>query len=267
MKKVIIVAVIAAVAILVGYAIKSYFDNRIYNDPAFAHGNGRLEATDVNITTKFSERIASVAVQEGDLVTKGQVLAEMHTDVLRAELAQAKAKLGQAYAAKISAAAKIDQRKSELETAEAELNSKQSAMDANEKRYERAKILRKSNDISPQQFENDETLFLTSRAEAAAARAGVKTAHVNIKAAEAEEIGAEANIRAAEAETFRPESLPCGAVDFARRHVQFVQNVIPAGRLHGAGAVEEIAFGLERGEHARTFLQRRSAEVSPAPTA
>ena len=203
MKKVIIIASVAAVAILAVYAVKSYLDNRIYNDPAFAHGNGRLEATDVNITTKFSERVGSIAVHEGDLVTKGQVLAEMQTDVLQAELAQAQAKLAQAQAAKISAAAKIELRKSELETAKAELSRRESTMTGNEKRYERAKTLRKGNDISQQQFENDETVYLTSRAEAAAARAGIKTAEANIKAAEAEEIGAQANIKAAEADIAR----------------------------------------------------------------
>ena len=69
-----IIAAAAAIAALAFYFIRSYIKNRIYNDPAFAHGNGRLEATEVNIASKLSERIASITVNEGDFVKKGQVL-------------------------------------------------------------------------------------------------------------------------------------------------------------------------------------------------
>ena len=140
MKKIIICAAIAAVIALGIYAFRSYMDNRIYNNPAFAHGNGRLEATEVNITTKLSERIAAIHVNEGDYVKKGQVLAEMQTDVLKAELAQAKAKRAQAAAAKASANAAIELRKGELASAQATVIQKQSSLDGAKKRYERAQI-------------------------------------------------------------------------------------------------------------------------------
>ncbi|MCI5779151.1 MAG: HlyD family efflux transporter periplasmic adaptor subunit [Lentisphaeria bacterium] len=200
MKKFIIVAAIVAVIVLVGYGVNSYLKNRIYNDPSFAHGNGRIEATDVNITTKFSERIAEVKVHEGDLVQKGQVLAVMQTATLKAELAQAQARKAQAEAELAQARASIELRKSELETAKATVAQKKSAFDGNKKRYERAKELLKNEATSQQHYENDETLYLTSQAELKAAEAGVKTAEANVKAAEAEAMGAEANIKAAEAD-------------------------------------------------------------------
>ena len=203
MKKVIIVAAVIAVIVLVVYGINSYLKNRIYRDPAFAHGNGRIEATDVNITTKFSERVAEIKVHEGDLVKKGQVLAVMQTATLKAQLAQAEARKAQAEASLATARAAIELRHSELETAKATVAQKQSSFSGNQKRYERAKKLLKDKAMSQQQYENDETLYLTSQAELKAAEAGVKTAQANVRAAEAEAMGAKANIKAAEADIAR----------------------------------------------------------------
>ena len=40
-------------------------------------GNGRLEATEVQVASKTPGRLAEVVVDEGDKVTKGQALAVM----------------------------------------------------------------------------------------------------------------------------------------------------------------------------------------------
>jgi HlyD family secretion protein len=54
----------------------------------FASGNGRLEADEVDIDTKFAGRILEVRADEGDLVKTGQVLAVMDTRDLQAQLKQ-----------------------------------------------------------------------------------------------------------------------------------------------------------------------------------
>ena len=56
--------------------------------PGFASGNGRLEADEVDIDTKFAGRILQLNVDEGDLVKSGQVLAVMDTRDLQAQLKQ-----------------------------------------------------------------------------------------------------------------------------------------------------------------------------------
>jgi len=56
----------------------------------FAVGNGRLEAQEVQIATKWPGRLATVEVEEGDLVEAGQVLARMDTLQLQAEFAAAR---------------------------------------------------------------------------------------------------------------------------------------------------------------------------------
>ncbi len=54
----------------------------------FASGNGRVEADEVDIDTKFAGRILKLNVDEGDLVKAGQVVAVMDTRDLAAELKQ-----------------------------------------------------------------------------------------------------------------------------------------------------------------------------------
>ncbi len=181
MKKIIISAAVIAIAALAFYFTRSYLNNRIYNDPSFAHGNGRLEATEINIATKLSERIASIAVKEGDFVKKGQMLVQMQTDVLNAELAQAKASKAQATAAKISAEASVMEKKSNMAGAE--------------KRYLRLKGLLQKSAASEQEFETAETNYLSKKAEVAVAEAEVQAATANIQAATADIARIEADLK------------------------------------------------------------------------
>ena len=43
----------------------------------FASGNGRIEATEVDVATKLAGRIASIAVDEGDFVQPGFGISRM----------------------------------------------------------------------------------------------------------------------------------------------------------------------------------------------
>ena len=54
--------------------------------PGIAYGNGRLEADALDVDTKFAGRIAKLFVDEGDIVTAGQVVAMMDTRDLEASL-------------------------------------------------------------------------------------------------------------------------------------------------------------------------------------
>ena len=47
--------------------------------PGIAWGNGRLEADEIDIDTKFAGRISTLFADEGDLVKAGQVVAVMDT--------------------------------------------------------------------------------------------------------------------------------------------------------------------------------------------
>lgn len=67
--------------------------------PGIASGNGRLEATEVDIASKVAGRLASVSVREGDDVAIGQVVAELDIEDLKAQLRAAEAQVRQAHAA------------------------------------------------------------------------------------------------------------------------------------------------------------------------
>src|SRR5207237_4795721 len=58
--------------------------------------NGRVEADEIDIETKFAGRIAALFADEGDLVMAGQPLARMDTRDLEASLAKAAAQVMQA---------------------------------------------------------------------------------------------------------------------------------------------------------------------------
>ena len=45
--------------------------------PGIVSGNGRLEATEVDVATKVAGRLAKVLLREGDDVAAGQVVAEL----------------------------------------------------------------------------------------------------------------------------------------------------------------------------------------------
>lgn len=59
--------------------------------PYIAAGNGRIEATEIDVASKLPGRIAELLVREGDFVQAGQVLARMDTQALRAQQAEAQA--------------------------------------------------------------------------------------------------------------------------------------------------------------------------------
>ncbi|MDH3460336.1 MAG: HlyD family efflux transporter periplasmic adaptor subunit [Burkholderiaceae bacterium] len=136
-----------------------------------ATGNGRMEATDVDITTKFAGRLGEVGVREGDNVVAGQVLARMDVRELEAELHQAQAFVKQAQKQRSAAAAVIAQRKSEVALAE--------------KNLARSRELYENQNIPIEQLQRSETTVQTARAVLAAAEAELAHADAAIEAAKA----------------------------------------------------------------------------------
>ncbi len=137
-----------------------------------ASGNGRLEATEVDITTKHAGRLAEVNAKEGDNVKKGQVLARMDVRELEAQLRQAQAQVTQAQKQRSAAAAIIVQRNSEVLLAE--------------KNLARSRGLYENQNIPIEQLQRTETTVQTARAAHAAAEAQLALAEAAIEAAKAQ---------------------------------------------------------------------------------
>lgn len=84
-------------------------------------GNGRLEATQIDIATKLAGRLAEVLAHEGDIVEAGAVVARLDTATLEAQQRQAEAELKRARKDREYAQAIVAQRQSERDYAELEL--------------------------------------------------------------------------------------------------------------------------------------------------
>jgi len=87
-----------ALAVLIGRGRPTTGSNLRVTGPGegFIGGNGRIEATEVDVSTKMAGRVHDIIVNEGSFVKAGEPLAYMQIDVLRAQLAEAQAKLMQA---------------------------------------------------------------------------------------------------------------------------------------------------------------------------
>jgi HlyD family secretion protein len=164
-----VLAAIVLIAAVGGYA---WFGRRTAELPVgIASGNGRIEATEVDIATKLAGRLDAVLVQEGDMVAAGQVLARMATRELQAQRRNAVAETRRAEQEKCYAAAMIDQCRSELALAEKEL--------------ERSRSLYEGKCIPLQTLQRQETTVQSAQAALVAAKARLANAAASIDAVKA----------------------------------------------------------------------------------
>src|SRR5271166_731017 len=90
--------------------------------PGFSWSNGRLEADAIDIDTKFAGRIAKLLVDEGDMVSAGQVVAVMDTSDIAASLKKSQALVAAAQHALDEAKANLLQQQTQVTFAKQELD-------------------------------------------------------------------------------------------------------------------------------------------------
>ena len=137
-----------------------------------ASGNGRIEAEEVRVVTKYAGRVDEVLVDEGDVVQAGQVLARMDTAELQASLAKARAEVASAQQGIFEARADIAQKESQLSLAQRQL--------------ERANELVKNNNIAREQVDQRKSERDVAEAALAAAKSRLTSSERNVEAAQAE---------------------------------------------------------------------------------
>ena len=140
--------------------------------PGFAGSNGRLEAKQVDIATKYPGRIKDVMADEGDTVEAGQIVATMDTEPLEAQLRQAEAQIREAQ----------DNRN----TALAEVTVKKAEFAYSDKQYNRSKQLVRRGAVSEQERDVDLSQMQANRAALLGAQAQATRAQSAIDAATAE---------------------------------------------------------------------------------
>ncbi len=134
--------------------------------------NGRLEATEVHIASKYPGRLAQVLVREGDQVRQGQLLAVMDSRTLAAQHSQAEAEVMRATENLAVLEANVQLRRSELRLAEQE--------------HRRFNELYERGHASGQQLDQQQTKLDTAAAALEASLSQVSAARAAIGAAQAQ---------------------------------------------------------------------------------
>jgi len=119
MTKSLIVGALALVAAAAYLIFAGNDANSIPNGIAF--GNGRIEAVQVDISTRIAGRVKEVSAKEGDLVQAGRAVAQIESAQLRAQRLRAKADVASAESQVAAAEAAIAQAQAQLILAEQEL--------------------------------------------------------------------------------------------------------------------------------------------------
>jgi len=172
----------------------------------FVSGNGRVEATDIDIATKLAGRVQNMLVDEGDFVKAGQPLAQMQVDVLDAQRDEARAQSAQAVTAVASAEAQVAARKSDTTAAEATVTQRASELDAAQRRFARVKTLSTNGVATMQELDDNRAAVQGAEAAVTAAQAQVEAAEAAVKAAQAQVSGANSGVTASEATIARVEA-------------------------------------------------------------
>jgi HlyD family secretion protein len=131
---------------------------------------------EVKVSPDISGEIVTLAVEEGDSVKKGQILAKIYADIYTTQRDQA--------------AALVNQQEASVSNSSAQLEALKASVDVSKRAFDRQKQLLDEKVISRSEFEQAESAFLTSQANYNAAiqgirgnRAGVTSAQANLSKA------------------------------------------------------------------------------------
>ena len=194
-----IAAAAVAAALLAGAAYVWQRYRHAGPGPQFVSGNGRLEATEIDVAAKLPGRLQDIAVNDGDFVTAGQVLGHMQVLSLQAQRDEAVAMRQQALAAVASADAMVAVRRSDQQAARALVVQRESELDAAERRLRRSETLVLEGASSEQELDDDRSRARAARAVLLAARAQAAAAYSTIDAALTQAAGARSSVAAAQA--------------------------------------------------------------------
>lgn len=226
----IIVAVVAAAAVLSWMALKPSGPGA-----GFISGNGRVEATEVDVATKLAGRVQDIMVNEGDFVVAGQPLAQMEVEVLDAQRDEARAQSRRAVTAVAGAIAQVTARKSDAAAAQALVEQRKSDLDAAQRRFARSERLSAAGAITPQEYDDDRARVRSAEAVLNAAQAQVLAAQAATKAAQSLVIGAGSAVAASDATVVRVEADLKGSQLTSPRDGRVQYRIAQAGEVLPSG--------------------------------
>ncbi len=185
------------VLILLGYYLWQRFQQP--DTQGLISGNGRIEATEIDIASKLPGQLEQVLVKEGEFVKAGQILAKIKVSSLEAQLNEAQAQQQQAENAVLTAQAQVAMRQSDKAAMLAMVSQRETELNAAQRRLKRTEILAKEGASSLQQLDDDRSNVQRAIAALNTAQAQVASADAAIKATQAQVIGAESAVKAVKA--------------------------------------------------------------------
>lgn len=195
---ILVITVLVVVALVVWFMLRPSGPGK-----GFVSGNGRLEATEIDVAAKLAGRVQDILVGEGDFVTAGQILAHMQVQTLEAQRDEAAARLQQSITAVASAEAQVVMRQSDKQAVLALVKQRESESDAARRRLSRSETLTREGAASAQEFDDDRARLSSTQAAVAAAKAQVDAAQAAIVAARTQVVSARSAITAVEATVTR----------------------------------------------------------------
>jgi HlyD family secretion protein len=170
--------------------------------------NGRIEATQVDVSSKYAGRLEEVTVEEGSPVTQGQAIARISSPEYEAQLRAAQSDVQRA--------------KDALATAESEIVSHQSALEFAKADFERGQELMKTGFITKQTFEQRKRNF--------------DTAAASVKGVTSQRDQAQSSIKSSEAEVERIQAIIKDLTLVSPRNGRVQYQLARAGEVVAAGA-------------------------------
>ena len=190
-------------AILAITAVVAYFAWGKLKVPALPEGivsgNGRIEATEIDIAALTGGRIADITAAEGDFVKAGAVLVQMDVVQLNAQKRQAEAQLRRAEIGVETAKTLVAKAEAEKRASLATVDQAEAVADAAARKLARSERLLLSNATSQQVVDDDRAQDRQAKAGVASAEASDAAAHAGINSAKAQVVDAEAAVEAAQA--------------------------------------------------------------------
>jgi HlyD family secretion protein len=165
------IIVLIAVAAVAFFGIRYWKAQQTAVPKGIVWGNGRLEAKLADVAAREPLRVKEILVDEGDLVTPGQILVKLDTVTLDAQLAEARAGVAAAQEQLAVANATIVRRKSEIDLAKIEI--------------ERSRKLVEERAGSQRELDVRKTTLETTTAALAEAEATLQTAKQQVEVAQA----------------------------------------------------------------------------------
>lgn len=205
------------------------------NYEGLVRGNGRIEATEIDVATKLPGRVAEVLVEEGDFVLAGDTLARMDVASLEAARSEAVAYHAQAEHGVAMARAQVALRQSDWRVAQAQVTLRESELDAAQRRLARSEDLVQDGAASQQELDDDRAQVRSAQAALIAAQAQVDAAQAAIDAATTQVTGAQAQVDAGLASIQRIDADLKEAELIAPRDGRVQFRVAQAGEVLGGG--------------------------------